>query len=340
MSDESSAVGDFLKDLRSAWSNRIANPLTGSFALSWAAVNYRTIVVLISASPFKEKFSYIDSVLYPNIWYVIAKCFLVPLGLALLYIYALPRPTERVYQRALRHQRELNTIARSIAEQRLLSEAQSKAVLVEAEEKVAAANFDAAERIKRAEADISAALQLAEGEAARAAQELASVEKMRQTHLAELSAHQSEANVRVSELEMRHRAELNDAMSAAESAARQTAGLRWALTYEKAISATDDGTGQLKQRLFALLTAKEVTLLRSSGSKGSLKFTTNYGFTDLEVRGTHDWLRWELSDQGRIAVYNTDDAEEASFLWRPGEKKWKGTIMGQDASLVVQRPLD
>lgn len=340
MSDESSAAGDFLKDLRGAWSNRIANPLAGSFALSWVAVNYRTIVVLISASPFKEKFSYIDSVLYPNIWYVIAKCFLVPLSLALLYIYALPKPTERVYQRALRHQRELNIIARSIAEQRLLSEAQSKAILDDAEEKVSAANLNAAERIRKAEADGSAALKLAEGETTRAAQELASVEKMRQTHLAELSAHQSEANVKISELEMTHRAALNDAMAAAESAARQTAGLRWALTYEKAISAANDGTGQLKQRLFALLIAKEVTLLRGSGSKGSLKFTTKYGFTDLDVRGAHDWLRWDISDQGRIAIYNTYDAEVASFLWRPVEQKWQGTIMGQDASLHVQRPTD
>lgn len=341
MGDESSSVGDFLKDLRGAWSNRIANPLIGSFALSWAAVNYRVIVVLLSGSPFEGKFSYIDSELYPNFSYALLKCFVLPLAFALLYIYALPRPTERVYQRALRHQRELNNIAKIVADEKLLSAAESAALMEDAEKRVAAAKAEAAERVERANTDLTAALTLADEETARAAKELASVDRLVQTHQAELAERDSKLNRRLSEISEKNRIEVQQLKNMVEASDRRAASLSWALTFERAVSAShEESTPNLVARLFELLTAKQVTLFVGSMEFGSIKFTKEHGFIDSQGLETREWLSWTLSDRGRIAVYDSTDREVASFIWRAGERRWHGSTSGRDARLVAQPPTE
>ncbi|HHA2703535.1 TPA: hypothetical protein ACOEQH_001634 [Stenotrophomonas maltophilia] len=341
MSDESNGVGDFLKDLRGAWSNRIANPLIGSFALSWAAVNYRAIVVLLAGSSFEEKFAYIDSDLYPNFSYALLKCFVLPLTFALLYIYALPRPTERVYQRALEHQRELNNIAKSVADEKLLSAAESAALMDRAEKMIAEARADAAEKVEKANNELTAALTLADEQTARAAKELGSVARLVQTHEAELAARDSELNRRLSEIAEKNRFEVQQFKTMAEASDRRAASLSWALTFERAISAShEEASSNLMARLFDLLTAKQVTLFVGSMEFGSIKFTKEYGFIDSQGLETRDWLSWTLSDRGRIAVYDSSDREVASFLWRPRERRWHGTTSGRDAQLVAQAPTE
>lgn len=366
MSDESSAVGDFLKDLRSAWSNRIANPLIGSFALSWAAINYRTIVVLLSGSTFKEKFLYIDSDIYPDFQYAFLKCFVLPLTFALLYIYALPKPTERVYQRALRHQRELNNIAKSIADEKLLNAVESLALMEDAarkidaakaeaaekverayaeslalmegaEKKIAVANAEASERVKKADAERRSALALAKEETARAAKELGSVERLLQTHQAELGERDSQFNRKLSEVVERHDSDVRELRSAIDASERRAASLSWALTFERAVTASYEDS-QMEARLFELLTAKQVKIFIGSMDAGSIKFTREHGFIDSQGYETKDWLSWTLSENGRIAIYNSAEREVASFIWKSGERRWQGSTSGRDAALRVQQP--
>ncbi|MGC1175774.1 hypothetical protein [Polaromonas sp.] len=78
-------------------SERTTNPLSFSFTVSWAAWNYRFLVVLFSAESPAKTFSQIDAI-YASGWARWGSGFLAPLLTALAYVYLYPYLTEKVVQ--------------------------------------------------------------------------------------------------------------------------------------------------------------------------------------------------------------------------------------------------
>ncbi len=77
---------------------RATSPLFGTFVISWVLWNYKAIFVLMSSMPIIEKFDYIETFLYSNIWSCISITFVYPLASALLFIFIYPYPALFVYK--------------------------------------------------------------------------------------------------------------------------------------------------------------------------------------------------------------------------------------------------
>lgn len=335
---ESNVVGDIIKDLKGAWSNRISNPLVGAFALSWLGVNYRTLLVIISGSSVEAKFSFIDTVLYPDANSALLKCVVAPLALALLYIYALPKPTERVYLRALEHQRELNKIARQVAEERLLSQADADSLMLERDREIASAKSLAEEKIKEAQAEAKIQSERADSVRSQAEEDLRKVQRMTEEHLELLKAKDQDHAFATDQLRRDHAeatARLNESVS---SLRRGIAELKWALTYESAFSKVKMDSSQMTSRLSAMISAKSVELLVSGVNRGQVKFEKDGSISDKDSAHIAEWGRWQISDKGRLLIFGESDQQTASFLWKPESGQWDGAVNGVSAELVVQSP--
>ncbi|MHC9014480.1 hypothetical protein [Stenotrophomonas bentonitica] len=318
MSDSTSALSDFLKDLRGAWSTRISNPLVGAFALSWLAINYRALLVLLSSTTFEQKFAYLDGELYADPNVVAVKCFFGPLLLALLYIYALPRPTEAVYRRALRHQRELNEIAREVAGQRLLSQE-------EAEELLKSASLERAK---------------AKDESDRAQAILDTVDQLKAAHQTELATKESEHRNGVFRATAEMRSNAEKASEDLAKAKRRAADLAWALTYEKALSIKGLPDDEVARRLTGLITAKDVRVTEGSALVGSVKFDQGGRFDGGDSYLLESWFRWKIAEKGRIAIFDDADKQLASYTWDPAMRKWTGSLGRIESEILVQAPAD
>ena len=59
-------IRDTIDSIKASLYERAASPFLSAFGLSWVVVNYRLILLLISDLKPKEKFDYIDTVLYPD----------------------------------------------------------------------------------------------------------------------------------------------------------------------------------------------------------------------------------------------------------------------------------
>ena len=60
-------LDDFTKSIRSTLYDRVTSPLFGAFFISWCIWNYKLLFVLASSMPVKDKFGYIENVLFYNL---------------------------------------------------------------------------------------------------------------------------------------------------------------------------------------------------------------------------------------------------------------------------------
>ena len=79
-----------LKEIWGSLSERFKNPLLYSFAISWAIINYKVIVVLMSSDKYVDKFEYIENILYPINELYLEKLLYFPLLSSILYVFVLP----------------------------------------------------------------------------------------------------------------------------------------------------------------------------------------------------------------------------------------------------------
>lgn len=88
--DLTSAMSEAAEGVKDAVKSRLSNPLLGSFALTWALVNHRIVMVLLSGQTIQEKFDYLDKVVEgsSNEWHL--HTFWIPLIAALLYVFFWP----------------------------------------------------------------------------------------------------------------------------------------------------------------------------------------------------------------------------------------------------------
>ncbi len=119
-------MDDLAKSVKAQLYERVSSPLLASFALSWAAWNYRFILVLVSSMPVTEKIGYIDSRVFPTIEEISLRGALYPLLTALALIFLYPIPAKYVYQYWRRQQKELKEIQQQIDDETPLTKEEAR----------------------------------------------------------------------------------------------------------------------------------------------------------------------------------------------------------------------
>lgn len=84
------ALRDVVSSILAIIRDRFLNPLYLSYAIAWAALNYRLLVVLAGEGAAKAKFEFIDSALYPEFFAALWRGALMPAVLATLYVLISP----------------------------------------------------------------------------------------------------------------------------------------------------------------------------------------------------------------------------------------------------------
>ncbi|MHC1668084.1 hypothetical protein ACODUO_02885 [Stenotrophomonas maltophilia] len=88
---------EILKEFKDVWAARITHPLSGTILVSWAAYNYRAILVVLSSQPYRDKFEYLDNVLYGSPKAIFLS-FAVPIAFTAFYIYLYPFIAKPVFE--------------------------------------------------------------------------------------------------------------------------------------------------------------------------------------------------------------------------------------------------
>lgn len=84
------AVKDFFGSIREYVRDKTANPFWGAYVVAWVAVNFRLIAVLLGSGETAEKIAYIDGTLYPSWIAWLARFWLGPLALAIVFVVVSP----------------------------------------------------------------------------------------------------------------------------------------------------------------------------------------------------------------------------------------------------------
>ncbi|WP_313169844.1 hypothetical protein [Stenotrophomonas sp.] len=88
--DLTGAVDETAEGFKEAIKARLANPLLGSFALTWLIANYQLVMVILSGMTIPEKFFYIRHVIYEGSWDGWLHLGLIPAGVAVLMTFLWP----------------------------------------------------------------------------------------------------------------------------------------------------------------------------------------------------------------------------------------------------------
>lgn len=157
----SARMDDLVKSFKAVLYDRVTSPLLSSFLFAWAAWNHRLFVVLISSDlKIKDKFEYVDTVLYPTLYEKTFPGFVWPLLSALVLIFVYPWPARKVYEYARKEQQRLKVIQQKIEDETPLT--QEEARELRASVRKAAAEFDKQlsdrdGQIQKLKADLNAA---------------------------------------------------------------------------------------------------------------------------------------------------------------------------------------
>ncbi len=119
---------DLLKTIKAQLYERAVSPLSSIFVLSWCLWNYRFLTVLFSSLSVTEKFSFIESQIFPD-WPVYAlRGFLYPLSTTILIIFLYPYPAKYVYEFWRKRQKELKEIRQKIEDETPLTIEESRQI--------------------------------------------------------------------------------------------------------------------------------------------------------------------------------------------------------------------
>lgn len=109
---------DFLKEILQ---DRITNPLTISFVISWCLWNYKFIIILFSENSASTTFHLVGEFSFKNNYDYLFKGLLFPLFSSLLYIFFYPFPSKLVYSYFLKRNLEIKSIKNTIENSRVLT---------------------------------------------------------------------------------------------------------------------------------------------------------------------------------------------------------------------------
>lgn len=79
-----------IKDIWESLVDRVRNPLLTGFLLSWCALNYKLLVVLLANEHYEKKFAFIENVLYANPDSSVSRLLIYPALFSAAYVFVLP----------------------------------------------------------------------------------------------------------------------------------------------------------------------------------------------------------------------------------------------------------
>jgi len=107
------SIGDFVEE-------RFTSPLISSFALAWAAVNYKFFVILFSKESVASSFILIGN-MFPDWQSRVLNGFAYPLVIALFYLFVFPYPSQWVYKHWRRNLQKTDNIKQDYENARRLT---------------------------------------------------------------------------------------------------------------------------------------------------------------------------------------------------------------------------
>lgn len=109
---------DFLKEILQ---DRVTNPLTISFIISWCLWNYKFIIILLSDNSVSTTFHLVAEFSFKDNYDYFFKGLLLPLASSLFYIFLYPLPSKLVYSYFLKKNLEIKSIKNTIENSRVLT---------------------------------------------------------------------------------------------------------------------------------------------------------------------------------------------------------------------------
>lgn len=123
-------IRDLLASINAQLRERMANPLAGAFALSWAVANFRLFVILLGDGKFQEKLLAINQLfggMSPDEQFL--RWFVLPTVAAIAYVYVYPFISRAVMQFHRKSQNELKALAMQLDEERPVDKAELKRIV-------------------------------------------------------------------------------------------------------------------------------------------------------------------------------------------------------------------
>ena len=114
--------------IKAQLSERLANPFTGAFCIAWVIWNFRLLMVFAGKGSYREKFDYIDSTLYPDWQYWVARGVVIPVVTAVVYLWVYPRATRWLAEDYRKQQTRANNLMKAAEGAALLSVEESRAL--------------------------------------------------------------------------------------------------------------------------------------------------------------------------------------------------------------------
>lgn len=118
--------GGFGKALASIVGERLASPLTGTFALSWSLWNFKFFVILFSKNSVTDTYALIQTECFPNPFMSFFNGLVAPLTLTMAYFYLLPVLSKIIFEEWSRTQKETKDIKQRWEDQNLLGYAEGQ----------------------------------------------------------------------------------------------------------------------------------------------------------------------------------------------------------------------
>lgn len=116
-------IRDFIKE-------RISNPITTTFAISWALWNYKFIIIILSNNTVSTTFELVRQHSFTDLQDVILRGLILPTISTALYIFAYPIPTKFAYEFSLKRNLELTRLKNQIEDNEQLTVEESKKIRV------------------------------------------------------------------------------------------------------------------------------------------------------------------------------------------------------------------
>jgi len=124
---------DFIKGIREYISDRFVSPLGAALTASWCAWNYKAMLIVLSGDSAIRKIHLIH-VVYQDTVYSWLHLAVGPLITAAFYILVFPYPSNWAYSYSLRRKKEALSLKRSIEDQTVLTQEESRSIRARFEE--------------------------------------------------------------------------------------------------------------------------------------------------------------------------------------------------------------
>lgn len=110
-------INDLITSIKANLYERVTSPLLGTFAVAWVLWNWRFMVVIFSGMTVYQKFSYVETWIFPSTESFLLFGILYPLLSALALIFIYPYPANFVYKFHRNQQKKLKEIRQQLEDE-------------------------------------------------------------------------------------------------------------------------------------------------------------------------------------------------------------------------------